>query len=318
MRLPAEEIKKRAALAQKKLATCDLCPRQCRVDRTADQTGFCGANDRMAISHIGLHHGEEPPLSGTHGSGAVFFTHCNLHCCYCQNWQISHPAQTEKEKYYTPRALADAMLGLQKQGAHNINLVSPSHYVPQIMASLYYAKMDGLEIPIIYNTNGYDSTDTLQLLDGIIDIYLPDIKYGDDKMALKFSQALDYAKFNRPAIKEMFRQVGQLKLDKNGIATDGLIVRHLVLPNDVSGSIDCLQFIASISKEIHLSLMSQYRPEYRASKYRELDRKITADEYEKVSVAAEQLGLANGWFQEFDSSEILFPDFRQDRPFKQK
>ncbi|MFA5051858.1 MAG: radical SAM protein [Patescibacteria group bacterium] len=315
MRLPAGEIKKRAKIAQKKLAACDLCPRQCRADRTNGQTGFCGAADRMIISHIGLHHGEEPPLSGTRGSGAVFFTYCNLHCCYCQNWQISHPPASAPQHEYTPHALAAEMVKLQKQGAHNINLVSPSHYVPQIIASLHHAILGGLEIPIIYNTNGYDSVETLRLLDGIIDIYLPDLKYAHDAMAKKYSQAINYALYNQSAIKEMYRQVGRLKLDAYGIATQGLIVRHLVLPGNIAGSQASLEFLAGLSPDIHLSLMSQYRPEYRATRYPELNRKINSTEYDKALANAEHLGLSNGWRQEFESNEMLFPDFEKSRPF---
>lgn len=208
------------------------------------------------------------------------------------------------------------MVSLQKNGAHNINLISPSHYIPQIIASLCQAKKQGLTLPIVYNTNGFDSLNTLKLLEGIIDIYLPDIKYGNGAMALKYSQAPHYTETSKRAITEMFRQVGTLECDPNGIAQHGLIVRHLVLPNDIAGSIQDLEFLASVSPEIHLSLMSQYTPQYRAKNYPELNRTLTAKEYAAVVETAGRLGLANGWIQEFSSQNELVPDFNSPHPFQ--
>lgn len=265
---------------------------------------------------IGPHFGEEPFLSGTRGSGAIFFTGCNLRCVYCQNWQISRERSGVIGSEMSVEKLAKQMWELQDQGCHNINLVSPSHIVPQILETLKLAKSQGLKIPIVYNTNGYDSVQVVRLLGGWVDIYLPDIKYSSDENALKYSGAKNYVKRNRAAIAEMFRQVGNLEVDDDGIARQGLIVRHLVLPNDIAGSYDSLKFLASLSKDIRVSIMAQYHPCYKASEYPELNRRIISAEYQKAIKMSEQFELRNVLGQELDSADIYLPDFRKDEPFK--
>jgi len=267
----------------------------------------------LKISSFGPHFGEEPPLSGKQGSGAIFFTGCNLRCVYCQNWQISQEGLGNK---ISGSELADKMLDLQSQGCHNINLVSPSHFAPQVLETLKIAKARGLKIPIVYNTNGYDSFRILKMFEGHVDIYLPDIKYSSDESAYKYSGAKNYVKRNRAAIIEMFRQVGNLQLDDKGIARRGIIVRHLVLPNDIAGSFESLKFLASLSQDIWISVMAQYHPCNKAERFPELNRRINSTEYQRVLGWVEQLGFHNVLAQELDSSDIYLPDFREEQPFK--
>lgn len=270
----------------------------------------------MEVAHVGLHFGEEPYLTGTGGSGTVFFAHCNLRCVYCQNWQISQPEWPTCQKWrITPAELAKKMLDLQRSGAHNINLVSPSHYLPQIIQTLKQAEKMGLNIPIVYNTNGYETIETLNRLKEIVDIYLPDIKYADDKIATRYSAATDYVEISREAIREMFRQVGPLKINRKGIAQRGLIVRHLVLPNGLAGTKDCLLFLASVSKKITISLMAQYQPCFKAKDIPVLNRPITEKEYRQTVKIAKQIGFENILIQELSSREILNPDFQRKNPF---
>lgn len=295
------------------LEECVLCPRQCHVNRRAGELGFCECEPELAIASSGPHHGEEPPISGTKGSGAIFFTNCNLRCAFCQNYQISQQAQGRPA---TPETLAQTMLRLQDHGCHNINLVSPTHFVPQILEALALAMAKGLALPLVYNTNGYDSLKTLELLDGVIDIYLPDIKYADDSKAMDYSGVINYRKYNRLALKEMRRQTGNLVMDGNGIAQRGLIIRHLVLPNHLSGTFDCLDFIAKeISKDTYVSLMSQYHPCYQAERHPLINRRLNQSEYQEVVAYAEKLGLENCFIQELVSSDEFLPDFRKDNPF---
>jgi putative pyruvate formate lyase activating enzyme len=313
LKLGIDEIAKRAEEARQILAQCTLCPRQCHVNRSADELGLCESRTETIISSFGSHHGEEPPISGLKGAGAIFFTNCNLRCVFCQNYQISQQGQGHP---VTTSELADIMLSLQEQGCHNINLVSPTHFVPQILSALALAIPRGLKIPIVYNTNGYDALETLKLLDGIVDIYLPDIKYADDKYAKEYSGVNDYVKHNRLAIKEMYRQVGNLTTDKSGIAQKGLLIRHLVLPNRLSGTFDCLDFIASeISKDAFISLMSQYHPSHKANKYPLINRRLKQSEYQEVIEYAEKLGLENCYIQELISSDDFLPDFQKENPF---
>jgi len=267
---------------------------------------------KLKIASIGSHHGEEPPLSGTKGSGTIFFSNCNLRCIFCQNYQIS---QEGIGYFITEEELADEMLKLQKMECHNINLVSPTHFGPQILKTLIIAKERGLKIPIVYNTNGYDSVEMLKLFEGYIDIYLPDIKYSDNQNALKYSGVKDYVEHNRAAIAEMFRQVGNLVLDKDGIAQKGVIVRHLILPEDLAGSYESLKFLASLSKDIFISAMSQYYPCFRAIGHPILGRKITKEEYRKVLDWIEEFGFENVLAQEEDSADNYLPDFRRNKPF---
>jgi putative pyruvate formate lyase activating enzyme len=280
------------------LKKCTICPRRCGVDRTSGKIGYCRAPlDPVVYSYI-QHHGEEPALSGSKGSGTIFFSYCNMKCVYCQNYQFSQLDNGEK---VTAEKLASIMLDLQKAGCHNINLVSPSHYVPQILMALETAVKEGLNIPIVYNTSGYDSPDTIKMLDGIIDIYLPDMRYSGDSMAKRYSDAPDYVKYNRPSVEEMYRQVGDLALDSNGIAIKGLIIRLLVLPNGVSGTKESLRFIKDrVSKKAVLSIMSQYYPTFKAHNFKEISRRVEKSEYNNVVDEAFSLGLNNGWTQEYE------------------
>lgn len=316
MKIKLSELKNRIKDAKQGLSKCDICPRECNVNRREGNKGFCNSTNDIEVSHIGLHFGEEPFISGTKGSGAIFFTNCNLHCKFCQNWQISHPDKTAPQKIITPEELALEMLNLQEIGAHNINLVSPSHYIPQILETLYFAFKDGLAIPIVYNTNGYDSLKYLKLLDGVVDIYLPDIKYSNDVNAKNYSRVKDYVYHNRLAIQEMYRQVGNLKLDDDEIAVRGINIRHLVLPNDLAGSFDCLDFLLKLSRKINISLMSQYNPCYKALKDKQINRKINFEEYDAIVEYATGLGLENILIQEMESSGVLNPDFEKELPFE--
>jgi len=312
------EIRDRYLTLEKIQKQCIICPRNCKVNRLRGEKGYCRSADKLKIAHFGLHFGEEPFISGTYGSGTIFFYNCNMRCVFCQNWQISQVDINDdiyKQSDYSEERLAEIMLSLQEQKAHNINLVSPNHYIPQIVKGIYLAKKKGLKIPIIYNTNGYDSYETLNLLKGIVDIYLPDIKYSGNKNAGKYSNTSNYVEVNRKAIKEMFEQIGNLILDKNGIAQRGLIVRHLVLPNDIAGSKDSLKFLANVSRDIYIGIMSQYNPCFRSREYTELNRKITNEEYENVVRYAQSLGFKNILIQDNESSDVLNPDFSKEDPF---
>lgn len=267
------------------------------MDRLAGKRGYCRAPLNPIVYSYIQHHGEEPALSGSKGSGAIFFTYCNMKCVYCQNYQFS---QLDKGDEISIEDLASIMLNLQKSGCHNINLVSPTHYAPQITEALEIAVKDGLNVPIVYNTGGYDSVDTIKILDGIIDIYLPDMRYSDNHMAKKYSDAPDYVEHNRLCIKEMHRQVGDMALDENGIAKKGLIIRLLVLPGAASGITQNLKFIRDqISKNTSLSIMSQYHPVFKARDFKEISRRVDKSEYMNIVDEAASLGLNNGWVQEY-------------------
>lgn len=277
------------------LEKCTLCPRQCKVNRLKNEKGFCQVGKNPVISSFNLHFGEEPPISGYRGSGTIFFTRCNLHCVFCQNYPIS---QLGHGKEISVEELSQIMLKLQKEGAHNINLVTPTHFVPQIIAA-YYLAGENLHLPLVYNCGGYESQETLKLLEGIVDIFMPDAKYSDDKMALKYSNAPNYWQINKLALKEMFRQVGELKINDKGIATRGLLVRHLVLPENLAGSQEILHFIAKeISQDTYMSIMAQYHPAHLAYQFSELSHKITKKDYKKVLEIADREGLHRGWRQE--------------------
>ncbi|MBI3813602.1 MAG: radical SAM protein, partial [Nitrospinae bacterium] len=238
------ELQKRASNLEELLNNCTFCPRNCHVNRKAGELGFCRSGYLPIVSSYCIHHGEEPVISGTRGSGAIFFGNCNLRCIFCQNHQISQPLTPQRHKEVSFDRLAEIMLELQSKGCHNINLVSPSHFTAQIVNAVEIAAQRGLEIPLVYNTNGYDSLETLKLLDGIIDIYLPDIKYSDDMNSFEYSGAKDYVRHSRAAILEMKRQAGNLVVSDDGIAVKGLLIRHLVLPNGLAGSKDSLNFIS--------------------------------------------------------------------------
>ena len=313
------ELERRAERLRARLASCDICPRECGVNRLNGELGFCRSGHLPIVASFCDHHGEEPVLSGSRGSGTIFFGNCNLKCLYCQNHQISQDWERQKSNEVDCHTLAKHMLYLQDElGCHNINLVSPSHFVPQIARAVLEAVPLGLKVPLVYNTNGYDSMKTLKELDGVIDIYLPDIKYASDDRANRLSQAPDYVRHSRNAIKEMYRQVGELVVDDSGVAKRGLIVRHLILPNGLAGSKESLTWLANeVSTGVTVSLMSQYHPAHRAYEFPLLSRCILLSEYEEAFRAMEEVGLEAGWTQGMGSHEIYLPDFeRQGHPFR--
>lgn len=283
------EIHRRVSALYKMLESCTVCPRNCKVNRLKGEIGKCRSTEDVVISSVSPHYGEEPPLVGYGGSGTIFLTNCNLACIYCQNYDISHLKAGQKVEL---KELATAMILLQNRGCHNINLVTPTHFTPQIVKSLILAIEMGLTLPIVYNCGGYESVETLKLLDGIVDIYMPDVKYSSNDFGKKYSGVPDYFDVVKKALKEMYRQVGDLKMSDNGIAYRGLLIRHLVLPNDLAGSREVLSFIANeISKNSYLNIMDQYRPEYKAYKHKELNRRITMKEYNDVVEMAKEFGL---------------------------
>ena len=292
-KLTMPELKQRAEALHQLLVECRICPNECKAKRTEGETGECHSKVEVYISSVGPHFGEEPPLVGTNGSGTIFFTNCNLDCQFCQNYDISHLGMGEKA---SKSDLARSMLQLQQIGCHNINLVTPTHFSPQIVDALVLAIEKGLELPIVYNCGGYESVETLRLLEDIVDIYMPDIKYSIDENALKYSGVQNYWETVKLAVKEMHQQVGDLKLSKRGIAQRGLLVRHLVLPNDIAGSKAVVDFVADeISTDTYLNIMDQYRPAYHANIYPELNRRITPSEYKDVIDYAHNKGLNRGF-----------------------
>lgn len=295
LNIKEEELDKRIEKAYKLLSSCEVCPHKCRVNRLKGEQGICRSGEEVIVSSYNAHFGEEPPLVGNFGSGTIFFTNCNLKCVYCQNYPISQLGNGNKVSL---SELAKIMLALQKRKCRNINLVTPTHFVPQILKSLKLAIKIGLHIPIVYNTSGYDSVNTLKLLDGIVDIYLPDARYADNEIARKYSSAPDYFEIMKKALKEMHRQVGDLSLNRMGVAHSGLIVRHLVLPEGLSDTRKIMRFIArEISPHTYISLMAQYFPAYQAEQFPLLSRRINREEYREALRAFEEEGLGNGWFQ---------------------
>ncbi|UCE43067.1 MAG: radical SAM protein [Candidatus Aminicenantes bacterium] len=275
--------------AHNMLESCTVCPRDCGVDRTQDEKGFCEAGYLPEVSSYAPHFGEESPLVGHHGSGTIFLTHCNLGCLFCQNYSISHAGEGQKIPIHK---LANVMVELQRLGCHNINFVSPTHFVPQILESLPQAIEMGLDVPLVYNTGGYDSVETLRLLDGIFDIYMPDFKYSKGEVSKKYSQASDYPLIAKSAIKEMFRQVGDLQIDEQGVAVRGLLVRHLVLPSDLAGTREVMRFFASeISQNTYVNIMDQYYPCGNIPLDSPLNRRITAEEYNQAIAIAKEEGI---------------------------
>lgn len=271
------------------LEACTVCPRACGVDRTKDEMGFCEAGYQPEVSSYSPHFGEENPLVGHHGSGTIFLTHCNLGCLFCQNYSISHIGEGTK---ISIQRFAKMMLELQSLGCHNINFVSPTHYVPQILEALPTAIEMGLSVPLVYNTGGYDSVESLGLLDGVFDIYMPDFKYIREDVARIYSQAPDYPRVARRAFKEMFRQVGDLQIDKEGIARRGLLVRHLVLPENLAGTKEIMHFLAnSISKNTYVNIMDQYHPCGNIPPDSPLRRRITSEEFNRAIALAKEEGI---------------------------
>ncbi len=290
LKLSREEFNKRMRLAEEILKSCTLCPRNCKVDRTIGELGFCRTGNRPFVSSWNPHFGEERPLVGRYGSGTIFFTHCNLGCLFCQNWTISHLGEGSMISF---EALADIMLTLQNYGCHNINLVTPTHQVPMILKSLNIAIDKGLEVPIVYNCGGYESVETLKILDGIIDIYMPDLKYSNPEVAERYSKAKDYPSMSKAALREMHRQVGDLTMDERGIALRGLLVRHLVLPEGLAGTEEIVKFLVEeISPNTYTNIMAQYYPCFKASDYSPLDRRITQEEYRRAIRVAHEAGLS--------------------------
>jgi len=285
----ALEARSREALGH--LDACDLCPRECGICRRLGKVGLCRSARRARVASFFPHMGEEDPLRGTRGSGTIFFSYCNLRCQYCQNYAISQEGQGQPVE---AEELADMMLRLQEMGCHNVNLVSPTHVVAQIIEAIAIATRRGLHIPLVYNTGGYDSLAALRLLDGVIDIYMPDMKYADPALALQYSKIKDYPAHNQAAVREMHRQVGDLVLDEHGIARRGLLVRHLVLPGGLAGTEAIARFLAEeISQDTYINIMGQYRPEYRAAAedLGPLSRRVSAEEMAAAFDAARKAGL---------------------------
>jgi putative pyruvate formate lyase activating enzyme len=314
------ELERRAERLEARLEECDICPRECGSKRLKGKVGSCNSGYLPIVTTVCDHHGEEPVLSGSRGSGTIFFGNCNMRCVYCQNHQISQDPDNQKRNEVSTQVLAERMLYLQGElKCHNINLVTPTHFVPQIVRAVLEAVPLGLRLPLVYNTSSYDSVETLRELDGIISIYLADLRYASNEMGREYSRVRHYADSSRAAIKEMFRQVGNLEVDDEGIAVKGLIIRHLILPNDIAGSEDSLTWLVKeISPQVAVSIMSQYHPAYRAYKYNELNRRITPEEYATVVKLVERLGMENGWLQGVESAKYYLPDFAADEPFSER
>ena len=286
------ELESRVTAGHEMLRECKLCARECGVNRLQGEKGFCKSSDRVMISSAGPHFGEEPPLVGRRGSGTIFLTNCNLGCIFCQNYDISHQG---RGKEIEANELANAMHALQGIGCHNINFVTPTHYIPQILAGLLIAVENGLNIPLVHNCGGYESLDALKLLDGVFDIYMPDIKYGDNDSGEKYSRAPDYFDVVTAAVSEMHRQVGDLTTNSEGIAERGLLIRHLVLPGGLAGTGKVVEFVSSLSKNSYVNIMDQYRPEYEASRYPEVSRRISSGEFRDAISLAKAAGLSRGF-----------------------
>ena len=287
------KLKERISLARGLLSPCRLCPRRCGVDRLQPgELGVCRTGERALVASFGPHFGEESPLVGTGGSGTIFFSRCNLLCIFCQNYDISHCPQGEEGVAVEPEELARIMVGLQDQGCHNVNFVTPTHVMPQILAALPPAIEMGLHLPLVYNSSGYDSVDSLQLLEGIVDIYMPDFKFWDPDHAKTYAHAEDYPGVAKLALKEMHRQVGDLVIDDSGLARRGLLIRHLVMPGCLDETEAILNFIATeISPDSYVNVMDQYRPCGKAGEFEGLDRTLTGDEYHQAKEMAKRAGL---------------------------
>lgn len=292
----------------KELEKCIICPRECQVNRLKKETGLCGMDDEIKVARIALHYFEEPPLSKDHGSGTIFFSGCNMKCIYCQNYSIS---TKNFGKVISIEELAAKMLELEKQKANNINLVTPTHYIPQLVKAIKLAKKKGLKIPIVYNTSGYEKVESLKQLNGLIDIYLPDLKYYDDLLAMKYSKAPNYFNFATIALKEMYNQVGPPKFDKKGLLKKGVIVRHLMLPNQLEDSKQILNYLYKTYKDkILISIMNQYTPLKQVSNIKELNQKVSEKDYDKLINYACDLGIKNAFIQVGDTQkESFIPEF---------
>lgn len=289
---------------------CKLCPRECGINRKKGEIGFCQASNRVKIARAALHHWEEPCISGERGSGTVFFSHCTLQCVFCQNYEISTQGNG---KELTEIELAEQFLRLQKEGAHNINLVTPTHYVLQIREALKIARQEGLNIPVVYNSSGYEKRETIKLLEGYIDVYLPDFKYYKDKYAIKYSKAPRYLEYVKEAVEEMIKQVGEPIFDESGMIQKGVMIRHLMLPGLLFDTKRIVEYIyRTYGDKVYLSLMNQYTPLKHVEKYPELNRKINPKHYDYMIDYAIDLGIENGFIQEGDTaSESFIPAFNE-------
>lgn len=321
--LSTGELQQRVEALEKLLESCTVCPRDCLNNRLNNDIAACYSGRLPIVSSYTAHFGEEPPLVGTRGAGNVFFGNCNLRCVYCQNYQISQTHKQQLKNEVTHERLAEMMLELQGRGCHNINFVSPTHFAPQMARSILLAAQQGLNLPIVYNTNAYDAVSVLRLLDGVVDVYLPDLKYADDESGYLYSKVSGYKDFSRLALKEMFSQTGdELVFDRNGLLQHGLVIRLLVLPNDVGSVRESIEWIRDeLSPRVAISLMAQYYPTYQAEtnkRYVLLSRRIRESEWMKATAALVELGMEEGWVQEFDGASYYYrPDFNDaTRPFR--
>ena len=305
------------------LERCTVCPKDCLNNRLNNEIAACYSGRLPIVSSYTPHFGEEPPLVGTKGAGNIFFGNCNLRCVYCQNYQISQTHKQQIKNEVTHERLAEMMLELQARGCHNINFVSPTHFAPQMARSILIAAQNGLRVPVVYNTNAYDSVEVLQLLDRVVDVYLPDLKYADDESGYLYSKVSGYKEFSRAALREMYRQTGdELVFDDDGLLKRGLVVRLLVLPNDIGRIAESIEWIRDeLSPRVAISLMAQYYPTHQAEtnkRYMLLSRRIRESEWMKANTALEELGMTEGWVQEFDGASYYYrPDFSDaETPFR--
>ncbi|HVF23530.1 MAG TPA: radical SAM protein [Pyrinomonadaceae bacterium] len=321
--LRAGVLQQRVEALERLLESCTVCPRDCLNNRLNNDIAACYSGRLPIVSSYTAHFGEEPPLTGSRGAGNIFFGNCNLRCVYCQNYQISQTHKQQLKNEVTHERLAEMMLELQQRGCHNINFVSPTHFAPQMARSIMLAARSGLRLPIVYNTNAYDAVSVLRLLDGVVDVYLPDLKYADDESGYLYSKVSGYKEFSRLALKEMFRQTGdELVLDEHGLLKRGLVIRLLVLPNDVGSVRESIEWIKDeLSPRVAISLMAQYYPTHQAEtnkRYVLLSRRIRELEWLKATAALEELGMEEGWVQEFDGASYYYrPDFNDsEQPFR--
>lgn len=320
-KISKEEFEKHLIQAEEILKNCTSCPRNCLADRTNGELGTCQSGDQPIVSSYTPHFGEEPVLSGTNGAGNIFFGNCNLRCDYCQNFEISQSPAVEKLNEVSVERLAEIMLELQHKNCHNIGLVSPTHFAVPILKAIMIASERGLSIPIIYNSNGYESVEVLKLYKDVVDIYLPDFKYGNNDYGRRYSKAPDYFDKAKLAVKEMYQQVGSELVYENEVVVRGLIIRHLVLPNGLAESEEIFKFISrELDPKIYISVMAQYYPTNRAEKNILLNRTIRHSEFTRVRELLDKYELKNGWIQEMESHEFYRPNFNEDRddPFGNK
>ena len=316
-------LDQRVEALERLLERCTVCPKDCLNNRLNNEIAACYSGRLPIVSSYTPHFGEEPPLVGTKGAGNIFFGNCNLRCVYCQNYQISQTHKQQLKNEVTHERLAEMMLELQSRGCHNINFVSPTHFAPQMARSILVAAQNGLCVPVVYNTNAYDSVEVLQLLDRVVDVYLPDLKYADDESGYLYSKVSGYKEFSRAALREMYRQTGdELVFDDDGLLKRGLVVRLLVLPNDIGSIAESIEWIRDeLSPRVAISLMAQYYATHQAEtnqRYMLLSRRIRESEWMKATAALEELGMTEGWVQEFDGTSYYYrPDFTDaETPFR--